>query len=160
MSRKPGPGPSRCLLCPEVPGIRGMCWLVDSARMPNNQRLRVLVVDDNRDIVLSTIALLQLDGHEAQDCYNGSDVLKCVLEFDPDVVVMDIGLPGVNGWEAARLIRDRMPGKRPVLIGMSGEFTKGADRVLSEINGFDYYLTKPVDPKVLTALIGQAADVR
>lgn len=84
-------------------------------------------------------------------------MLKRVLEFDPDVVVMDIGLPGVNGWEAARLIRDRMPGRRPVLIGMSGEFTKGADRVLSEINGFDYYLTKPVDPKVLTALIGQAA---
>jgi DNA-binding response OmpR family regulator len=124
------------------------------------QPLRVVVVDDNRDIVATTIAILKVEGHEAKPCYHGADVLRCVQEFNPDVVVMDIGLPGKSGWDAAKEVRKALPGKRPVLIGISGEFTKGADKVTSAMAGFDYYLTKPADPKVLLTLIEKAAGGR
>jgi DNA-binding response OmpR family regulator len=120
--------------------------------------LRVVVVDDNRDIVATTIALLAVEGHDAKACYDGSAVLPCIREFDPDVVVMDIGLPGKSGWDAARELRNAIPGKRPLLIGVSGEFTKGADKALSKIAGFDYYLVKPADPKVLLALVHRMAE--
>ena len=122
------------------------------------RRLRVLVVDDNRDIVLTTIALLRVQGHEGMECYNGLEVIQCVKTFDPDVVVMDIGLPGRSGWDAAKDIRASIPGKRPLLIGISGEFTKGSDSILAQRSGFDYYLMKPVDPNVLLVLLAQWAD--
>ena len=122
--------------------------------------LRVVVVDDNRDIVATTIAILRVEGHEAKPCYHGAEVLPCVQEFDPDVVVMDIGLPGKSGWAVAREVRELLPGKRPLLIGISGEFTKGADKVMSEMAGFDYYLIKPADPKVLLTLVKKAAEER
>ena len=122
------------------------------------RRLRVLVVDDNRDIVLTTIALLRVQGHEAMDCYSGLEVIKSVKAFDPDVVVMDIGLPGRSGLDAAKDIRASVPGKRPLLIGISGEFTKGEDSVFAQMSGFDYYLIKPVDPNVLLAVLAQWAD--
>src|SRR5438132_8468026 len=101
---------------------------------------RVLVVDDNRDIVLTTMALLRLEGHESKPCYDGSEVYDCVREFDPDVVLLDIGLPGRNGWDVARQIREQIPGKRPMLICITGQYTKGADKILAEMAGFDYYL--------------------
>ena len=122
------------------------------------RRLRVLVVDDNRDIVLTMIALLRVQGHEGMECYNGSEVIKCVKTFDPDVIVMDIGLPGRSGWDAAKDIRAALPGKRPLLLGISGEFTKDLDRKIAQMSGFDYYLIKPVDPNVLLALLAQWAD--
>lgn len=92
------------------------------------------------------------------ECYSGLEVIKCVKTFDPDVVVMDIGLPGRSGWDAAKDVRASIPGKRPLLIGISGEFTKGADKILAQMTGFDYYLIKPVDPNVLLALLSQWAD--
>ena len=117
--------------------------------------MRVLVVDDNRDIVLTTIALLRVQGHEGMECYNGLEVMKRVNTFDPDVVVMDIGLPGRSGWDAAKDIRATIPGKRPLLIGISGEFIKDLDKNFAQMSGFDYYLTKPVDPHGLSANSGQ-----
>jgi DNA-binding response OmpR family regulator len=60
------------------------------------------------------------------------------------------------GWEAARRIRALIPGKRPLLIGISGQYTKGADKILAEMSGFDYYLMKPADPKVLLTLVANA----
>jgi two-component system, OmpR family, response regulator len=120
--------------------------------------LRVLVVDDNRDIVVTTIDLLTARGHQGMACHNGLEVIKCVQDFDPDVVVMDIGLPGRTGWDAAKDIRASIPGKRPLLIGLSGAYTKETDRELAAKSGFDYYLTKPVDPMVLLSLIDQWAN--
>ena len=116
--------------------------------------LRVVVVDDNRDIVLTTMALLRTRGHEAKACYSGLEVLDCVREYDPDVVLLDIGLPGLSGWEVARKLREHIPpGRRPLLIAITGEFTKNVDRTLAKMSGFDYYLVKPADPNVLLALI-------
>ena len=115
--------------------------------------LRVVIVDDNRDIVLTTIELLRAYGHEATGCYNGDEVFACAREFAPDVVILDIGLPGKSGWEVAQQIRSRLPGKQPLLIAMSGEFTKRADKMLAEMYGFDHYLVKPFDPQALMAIL-------
>ena len=115
--------------------------------------LRVLVVDDNRDIVLTMMALLRMEGHDSKACYNGSDVYRAVQEYDPDVVLLDIGLPGQSGWDVAQQIRTGIPGRRPVLIAITGEYTKAADRILAEMSGFDYYLVKPADPNVLLAVL-------
>ena len=124
---------------------------------PPPRSLRVLVVDDNRDIVLTMMALLRLEGHDTKACYSGSEVLNYVSEYDPDVVLLDIGLPGENGWEVARQIRARTRNKRPMLIAITGEYTKAADRILAEMSGFDYYLVKPADPKVLSMILEKAA---
>ena len=115
--------------------------------------LRVLVVDDNRDLVETTVSLLRFAGHEATPCYRGDRVMECVRASDPDVIVMDIGLPGQSGWDAAREVRAAIPGRRPLLIGISGQFTRSADRVITEMAGFDYFLAKPADPKVLMTLV-------
>jgi len=117
---------------------------------------RVLVVDDNVDLVAYTLALLRTEGHEVQSCYDGSKAMGCVLDFDPDVVVLDIGLPGKSGLEVARAIRRHIPGKRPMIIGATGEFSQASDEAHALINGFDFYLTKPVDPELLLGLVGKA----
>jgi DNA-binding response OmpR family regulator len=118
--------------------------------------LRVAVIDDNRDIVDTMTELLKAEGHDTRACYTGTDAFACVKAYDPDAVLLDIGLPGVSGWEVARQIRVAGTGEpphRPLIIGITGEYTKSADRILSRMNGFDYYLIKPADPKVLLALL-------
>jgi DNA-binding response OmpR family regulator len=114
--------------------------------------LRVLVVDDDRDTVLSLITLLRTEAYEVRGLYEAGSIERHVQEFDPDVVILDIAMPGKNGWVAAREIRSH-PGRRTVLIGISGEHVRGSDRTLSEMNGFDFYLMKPYDPNVLMTLL-------
>lgn len=114
---------------------------------------KVLVVDDCRDTVATTLALLELRGHEAKGCHNAVEIVSEIREFDPDVVVLDIAMPRKTGWEAAKEIRARIVGRRPLLIAVSGEYTKGTDKVLSELVGFDYYLMKPADPQRLLLLV-------
>jgi DNA-binding response OmpR family regulator len=114
--------------------------------------MRVLVVDDDRDMVLSLITLLRTEAYEARGLYQAMDIVQQVREFDPEVVILDIAMPGMTGWEAAQAIRAAIS-KKIVLVGMSGEYTSGADRSVSRQRGFDLYLMKPYDPNVLlTAL--------
>jgi len=117
--------------------------------------LRVLVVDDDRDTVLTLMALLREEGHETKGVYDGRQALQALPEFDADAVIMDIAMPQLTGWDTARQIRELIGLARPLLIALSGQYTKGADRVLSQIAGFDYYLTKPCDPNVLLALLAK-----
>jgi DNA-binding response OmpR family regulator len=76
-----------------------------------------------------------------------------VIKFEPDVVVLDINLPDVSGWQLASTIRARRVKKQPLLVGISGVYTKGGDKVLAEINGFDHYLLKPCPPENLLKLL-------
>jgi DNA-binding response OmpR family regulator len=115
--------------------------------------LRIVVVDDDRDTVLSLTMLLREEGHDVRGVSSGRHVMGAVIDFDPDVVVLDINLPGRSGWEVAQTIRERRGKERPVLIGISGEYKHGADRVLSQIIGFDHYLLKPYAPADLLALL-------
>jgi two-component system OmpR family response regulator len=115
--------------------------------------MRVLVVDDNPDMVLSLLELLRSEGHLAHGLYDARNIVERVAEFDADVVILDIAMPGKTGWEAAEAIRTGLPDKRLSIVGMSGEYTSGADRSGSRQRGFDLYLMKPFDPNVLlTAL--------
>jgi DNA-binding response OmpR family regulator len=115
--------------------------------------LRILVADDERDSVLTLMMLLREEGHEVRGVYTGRQALHALREFEPDVVLLDIALPELSGWEVARELRKRQTGRGPLLIGISGEYRQGADRILAEILGFDHYLVKPYEPAALLALL-------
>jgi DNA-binding response OmpR family regulator len=119
--------------------------------------LRIVIADDDPDMVLTLSMLLQDEGHQVREVYSGRHVMANVIDFDPDVVVLDIALPGLSGWEVAREIRQRCGRERPALIGISGMYREGADRILSQILGFDHYLVKPCAPADLLKLLAQLA---
>src|SRR3954462_9528432 len=103
------------------------------------------------------MTLLREEGYDAHGFGSGKAALEAIAKLDPDVVVSDIAMPAPNGWDGAKEVgRLRGPNPAPLMIAISAKYTKGADRVLAQIAGFNYYLTKPCDPQVLIALIEQA----
>ena len=114
--------------------------------------LRVLVVDDNRDSAESLSLLLELMGNEISVAYDGEQALATANETKPDVVLLDIGLPKLNGYDVARLIRQEPWGTRPILVAITG-WGQTEDKDLSREAGFDYHLVKPVDHDQLLKLI-------
>jgi CheY-like chemotaxis protein len=116
------------------------------------QQLRVLVADDNKDAVASLMLLLKEDGHEVRGVYSGPAVLDKVRDFGPDVVLLDIGMPHVSGYEVARALRERYASARPLLIAITGH-SKASDRTLAQLAGFDHHFAKPYDPNALLALL-------
>ncbi len=117
------------------------------------QPLRVLVVDDNRDLVLSLTTLMRAEACDTRGLYQADDILEQVRDFDPHMVILDLAMPGKSGWEAAKELRACLPGKRLVLVALTGEHTRGADRDSSRMSGFDFHLMKPCDPNVLLTLL-------
>ena len=115
--------------------------------------LRILIADDDRDSVLMLMMLFRHEGDAVRGIYNGRSVMEAVVDFDPDVLLLDIELPGLSGWEVARTLRQTRGEVRPMLIGISGEYKQTSDRVLSQILGFDDYLVKPYEFSDLLALI-------
>jgi PAS domain S-box-containing protein len=120
--------------------------------------LRMLVVDDNVDMAMSLSILLQLHGHRVEMAHDGSAALAMTEARPFDVMLLDIGLPSVDGYEVARRIRAR-GGDRPLLVGISG-YGFEADRQRAKDAGFDLYLVKPVDPQRLEALLDQWVEGR
>lgn len=114
--------------------------------------MRILVADDNRDAVSMLEALLYDEGHVVDAVYKGTDVMPAMRVFDPDAVLLDIKMPGMSGYDIARLIRERW-GTRPLLIAISGHFKKGPDQILAQIAGFDHFFPKPYDPNALLAVL-------
>lgn len=117
---------------------------------------RVLVVDDHEDTVSMTVEMLRTFGHELRGCRSGSEALTLVAEFKPDCVLMDIGMPDRSGWDVAYEIRQRFPGKRPLLIAITGEYKGPADLLLSKRIGFDHYILKPASVDALAPLIARS----
>ena len=122
--------------------------------------LRVLVADDERDTVLTLVMLLRDEGYETRSAYGGRQALAAIEDFDPDVVLLDIALPELSGWEVARLVRKKHGDDRPVLVGISGHYKQSADRILSQILGFHHYLVKPYEPQALLSLLSSLAKTR
>ena len=114
--------------------------------------LRIIVADDDNDTVLSLMLLLREEGHEVLGVRKSRDVLKGVNRFRPDAVLLDIGMPELSGWEIARQIREKVS-RRPLLIGISGEYKKAVDKILSDVIGFDHYLVKPYPPEALLKVL-------
>ena len=114
--------------------------------------LRVLVVDDDVAVAESTAMLLRLEGHEIRCANSGEAALRLCREFQPEAVLLDIGLPGQDGYEIARKIRSLPGGTELKLIAVSGYGHEAAVARGREV-GFDRYLVKPVDPEKLSALL-------
>jgi len=117
------------------------------------RRLRVLIVDDERDTVMTLMELLRDEGHETRGLHKSSDVMAAMKVFDPDVVLLDIAMPEMSGWDVARQIRSNCGESRPLLIAISGVYKQSADQILGKLAGFNYYLAKPYDPSVLLSLL-------
>ena len=117
--------------------------------------LAVLVVDDSSDTVESVAELLAIQGHAVSVALDGASALERVAAQPPDVVLLDIKMPGMDGCEVARLICERCNGKRPFLVAVTG-CGSDTDRLRSAAVGFDLHLVKPVDPGKLTAAIEDA----
>jgi signal transduction histidine kinase/ActR/RegA family two-component response regulator len=124
----------------------------ESADAAQTASLRVLVVDDNWDAAASLAVLLRGAGHDIRTAHDGQEAVGVAGEFRPDVVLLDIGLPKLNGYDAARHIREQPWGRRAVLIATTG-WAQQADREKSEDAGFDHHLVKPIDPAVLLRLL-------
>jgi PAS domain S-box-containing protein len=114
--------------------------------------VRILLVDDNVDAVASLSLLLQLGGHTTQVAHNGPEALRLAAEFKPDIVLLDIGLPGMNGYEVARAIRANPELGHPFLAAVTG-WGAPEDRLKSKESGFDEHLTKPVDISIIELLL-------
>lgn len=119
---------------------------------PSPLKLRVLVADDEPDAVKTLMELLREEGHDVRGVYTGLGVLAGVRDFGPDVVLLDIGMPHVNGYQVARTLRERYGSARPLLIAVTGR-TLPSDRNLAQLAGFDHHVAKPYDPGQLLALL-------
>ena len=113
---------------------------------------RVLVVDDNLDAAESTAAFLRLEGHEVKTVADGHSALNSLKVFDPHVIVLDIGLPGLDGFEVARRLRARGDTSHALLIAVTG-YGQREDRQRASEAGFDYYFVKPTDPREIHGAI-------
>jgi CheY-like chemotaxis protein len=104
---------------------------------------RVLVVDDNEDGADSLAAILQFAGHETATCYNGLDAIEKVSSFRPEIVFLDIGLPGIDGYEVARRLRADDRTAETMFVALTG-WGSEEDKQKSMDAGFHFHLTKPV----------------
>ncbi|HEX4376542.1 MAG TPA: response regulator [Steroidobacteraceae bacterium] len=117
-------------------------------------RRKVLVVDDNVDAAMSLAQLLELDGHQSQAVYGALEALECVPQFRPDIVLLDIGLPEMSGYEVAQRLR-QMTDVAPVkLIALTG-YGQSDDKARALAAGFDAHLAKPVDLDALERMLAQ-----
>jgi PAS domain S-box-containing protein len=126
-----------------------------SARAPvngNATRKRILLADDNRDAAESLAVILRLEGHEVDLAHDGAAALQLFAEKQPEVALLDIGMPRTNGYEVAREIRSKPGGDDVLLIAITG-WAQDSDRAQSRAAGFDHHLTKPVEPDSLIELL-------
>lgn len=115
---------------------------------------RVLVVDDNRDAAEMTTMLLEQHGCAARPAYSGEEAIREAAAFRPDVVLLDIGMPGMDGLETCRRMRAEPWGRQLTIVALTG-WGQEEDRRRSERYGFDGHLVKPVEPAVLMTLVGE-----
>jgi CheY-like chemotaxis protein/two-component sensor histidine kinase len=113
---------------------------------------RILVVDDNRDSVESLAMMLRMMGNEVRTAFDGIEAVDAAGTFNPEVILLDIGLPRLNGFDAARRIRGQEGGKNMVIVALTGWGQK-EDRRRSQEAGFDHHIVKPVDPATLEKLL-------
>jgi CheY-like chemotaxis protein len=127
-----------------------------AGRITSSRGRRVLVVDDNVDAADSIAKILRLFGHDVRCEYDGPAALAAARDYAPDVIVLDIGLPGMDGYEVAKRLRAMEGGHRPRVVAVTG-YGQEEDRLRSRASGFDQHLTKPVDPEALQAFVASAA---
>jgi len=121
-------------------------------------RRRVLIVEDNADARESLGMLLEMQGHDVRSAQDGDTALKIVEEFLPEVVLLDIGLPKMDGFEVIRRLHVPMDGAQPAVIAVTG-YGHAEDRRRTKEAGFDHHLTKPVDPREVMAIVASFGNI-
>ena len=113
---------------------------------------RVLIADDNQDSAESLAMLLRMEGHEVLVVHDGPEALAAVAAFEPELALLDIGMPGLNGYEVAKKIREAAPTSPIMLIAVTG-WGQHSDKARARASGFDHHFTKPVEPERLMELL-------
>jgi CheY-like chemotaxis protein len=118
----------------------------ESQQQPRNQALEILIVDDHTDTSESVSTLLKLQGHQTRLIHNGPGAVELAKIHTPDVILLDIGLPGMDGYQVARELRRELP--ETLLVAFTG-YGQDSDKKRSAAAGFDHHLVKPVTPETL-----------
>ena len=143
-SAGPGMGSEFAVRLPVVAEAAEVSAVASDATPPRESGgRRILVVDDNRDAVESLAELLRMEGNEVETAFDGDAAIKAVSMFQPDIVLLDIGMPIVDGYTAARAIRRDSNGGGPFLVAMTG-WGQSEDKRRAVDAGFDAHLVKPV----------------
>jgi CheY-like chemotaxis protein len=131
-----------------------LTWSADhGTNLPENtDALRILIAEDMADCAESTALLLRLHGHEVTVARDGPTALRIARTYRPDVLLLDIGLPGMSGYEVAARMKDQHREKKPFIIAVTG-FGQPSDRQRSAQFGIDLHLLKPVDPQYLERVL-------
>src|SRR5262249_53233352 len=116
----------------------------------------ILIADDLPDSVESLAMMLRLGGHDIQTARDGVEAVQAAATFRPDAILLDIGMPKMNGYEAARSIRQQPWGRNIILVALTG-WGQEEDKRRATENGFDHHLTKPVDAGTLDKLLSLLA---
>ena len=126
--------------------------------LPPSAPRRILIVDDSPEIVMSLSTLLQMSGNTTQAAQNGEEAISMAEQFRPEVILLDLGLPKVDGFEVCRRIRQQAWGKEMVVVALTGW---GHDEARTKTNqsGFDMHLVKPVDPETLFLVLAATSPV-
>jgi two-component system, chemotaxis family, CheB/CheR fusion protein len=131
---------------PSKPGTHG------SFPKQKQEGRRILVVDDNVDAAISVVKLLKLWGHDVQTAFSGPEALEAARKFRPQIVLLDIGMPGMSGYEVAKQLRAQPEFQSLVITALTG-YGQAEDRRRSQEAGFNHHLTKPPDPFALAAML-------
>ena len=155
LSEGPGLGSEFVLRMPSIARVAAGAGAGDRAPSPDREPsecYRILIVDDNADSARSLSRLLRLSGHEVSTVHDGPAALEQIEALDPEFIFLDIGLPGMDGYEVARSIRRRSDAGGVVLVALTG-YGREEDRRRSHDAGFDHHLVKPVELETLLTLI-------
>lgn len=124
----------------------------DEPQQNSIEPLRILIVDDNRDSADSLSMVLRIMGNETRTAYDGEEAVAVAEAFRPRVILLDIGLPRLNGYETCRRIREQKDGRSMVIIAQTG-WGQSEDRERTRDAEFDHHMVKPVDLNALTKLL-------
>jgi PAS domain S-box-containing protein len=148
----PGKGSEFTVRLPAVEAPAPPATAAPEKKPEGGPKCRILVADDNRDAVRSLALLLRMMGHEVHTAHDGLEAVQAAATFRPDAALLDIGMPKMNGYEAARSIREQPWGRNTVLVAVTGWGQEEDKRRAREV-GFNEHMTKPVDPVELEKLV-------
>lgn len=156
-SNGPGQGAEFIVRLPHTSPTNVSSNSSNNEHSPSQPNLRILIVDDNRDGADSLAMMLKMFGNETKTAYDGEQAVELCMNYEPDVLLLDLGLPKLNGYDACRQIRQQSSRKPPVIIAQTG-WGQEEDRQRTREAGFDYHMVKPIDPAALMSLLSGLAE--